>query len=89
MGEEPEEDRGAQPGALYGRAFLPPGHEPLRGHGKAADQTHRLVSHLETRTRVLFKGLETGQSLLDGADTKIHTNIDAKSNLKTASLGRS
>lgn len=34
VGEEPEEDRATQPGALHGQTFLQSGHEPLWRHGK-------------------------------------------------------
>lgn len=37
LGEEPEEDRAAQPGALDGRTLLPPGHEPLWRHGEVPE----------------------------------------------------
>lgn len=40
VGEEPEEDRAAQPGALHGQTFLQPGHEPLWRHGKTTVTTH-------------------------------------------------
>ena len=40
VGEEPEEDRAAQPGALHGHTLLPPGHEPLWRHGRIAVSTH-------------------------------------------------
>lgn len=45
MGEEPEEDRAAQSGALLGQTHLPSGHEPLWRHGKTTTQPqHKRVS---------------------------------------------
>lgn len=45
LGEEPEEDRAAQPGALHGRSHLPSGHEPLWRHGESPDWANTAWTH--------------------------------------------
>lgn len=46
LGEEPEEDWAAQPGALDGKTHLPPGHEPLWRHGKIDTSSEALIRFL-------------------------------------------
>jgi len=57
VGEEPEEDRNAQPGALDGLSLLQPGHEPFWRHGETHTHTHNCVSPGHS-CQGLFEGLE-------------------------------